>query len=262
MVVHLGRGRAAKWGRGHDHRLRVHHYVNSIRTLLPYLPLRWQRYVEESGFQGPAASPYPKGSPYAARIDAAPPDGGIPGSDLPFLREQLLDRWEIEYAILHCLYNLWSVQNEDFALALARAVNDWTLAEWLEKEPRLRAGIVVPINNPDLAADGDRPARRPARFVEVLLPVRSDAPYGRRRSARSSRPRRATACRSASTSAATPATRSPRCGWPSIYMEDHTGCARRSRRRSSSLVCEGVFEEFPELRSSLLEGGFAWLPGV
>ena len=56
----------------------VHHYVNSIRTLLPYLPLRWQRYVEESGFQGPAASPYPKGSPFAARIDAAPPNGGIP----------------------------------------------------------------------------------------------------------------------------------------------------------------------------------------
>src|SRR5437016_4853366 len=108
--------------------------------------------LEGSGFQGPAPSPYPKGSPYAARIDAMPPAGGIPGSDLSFMREQLLDRWEIEYAVLHCLYNLWSVQNEDFALALARAVNDWTLAEWLEREPRLRAAIVVPINNTERAA--------------------------------------------------------------------------------------------------------------
>src|SRR5215212_9716898 len=159
----------------------VHHYVPSIRTLLPYLSRRWQSYVEESGFQGPVGSPYPKGSPGASRLDAFPPAGGPAGSDLPFLREQLLDAWGIECAILNCLYNLWSVQNEDFALALARAVNDWTVAEWLEKESRLRASIMVPINNPELAAtEIDRLGDHPG-FVQVLLPVRSDAPYGRRR---------------------------------------------------------------------------------
>src|SRR4051794_9610940 len=71
----------------------VHHYVPSIRALMPYLSRRWQSYVEESGFQGPVGSPYPKGSPGASRLDAFPPTGGPAGSDLPFLREQLLDGW-------------------------------------------------------------------------------------------------------------------------------------------------------------------------
>src|SRR5919198_2664695 len=78
----------------------VHHYVGSIRTLLPYMSQRWQRYIEESGFQGPSFSPYPKGSPGAERLDAFPPNGGPAGADLPFLREQLLDTWGIQYAIL------------------------------------------------------------------------------------------------------------------------------------------------------------------
>src|SRR3546814_5289534 len=66
------------------------------------------------------------------------------------------------------------------AAAFATAVNTWMAREWLDKDRRLRASIVVPLQNPDLAVDeierwaGDR------RFVQVLLPVFSDMPLGNR----------------------------------------------------------------------------------
>ena len=67
------------------------------------------------------------------------------------------------------------------AAALASAVNDWQIAEWLEPEPRLRASIVVPSQQPELAArEIDRVGGHPG-FVQVFLPVRSAMPYGNRR---------------------------------------------------------------------------------
>jgi uncharacterized protein len=240
----------------------IHQYVPSPRTLMPYLSLRWQRYVEESGFQAPANSPYPKGSPGASRLDAFPPSGGPAGSDLPFLREQLLDAWGIECAILNCLYNLSSIHNEEFALALARAVNDWTQVEWLEKEPRLRSSIVVPVHSPELAAaEIDRLGEHPG-FVQVLLPVRSEAPYGKRRY----RPLFVAAARHGLPVGihfgGTPGVPITGCGWPSYYIEDHTAMSQAFQAQLVSLVCEGVFEEFPTLRVVLLEGGFGWLPSL
>jgi hypothetical protein len=49
-------------------------------------------------------------------------------------------------------------------------------------------------------------------------------------------------------------------GWPSYYIEDHVGVAQAMQAQVVSLVTEGVFERFPDLRVTLMEGGFAWLP--
>lgn len=41
--------------------------------------------------------------------------------------------------ILNCIYAIDGLHNPDAAIALAGAVNDWLIAEWLEQDPRLRA---------------------------------------------------------------------------------------------------------------------------
>ena len=93
----------------------------------------------------------------------------------------MLDPWDVEVGILNCAYAVDSLHNPDTAAAMARAVNDWLVAEWLDQEPRLRASMVVPTRVPEMAArEIDRVGDHPG-FVQVLLPVRSEAPYGNRR---------------------------------------------------------------------------------
>jgi uncharacterized protein len=48
-------------------------------------------------------------------------------------------------------------------------------------------------------------------------------------------------------------------GFPSYYLEDQVGMATAFQDGLTSLVFEGVFQEIPELRIVLIEGGVAWL---
>ena len=79
-------------------------------------------------------------------------DGAPPGSTLEQVIGSVLDPWQTEIAILTCLYAVESVHNPDAAAALAAAVNDWQVAEWLDRDARLRGSLVVPSAIPSLAA--------------------------------------------------------------------------------------------------------------
>ena len=92
--------------------------------------------MRQSGFTGPPGPTYPTGFAQAARRDAWPPSGLKPGGDPDFAREQLLDAWDIDLAILNPLYGMTSLHNLDFGNALMRAVNEWTAATWLDSDSR------------------------------------------------------------------------------------------------------------------------------
>ncbi len=238
----------------------VHNYPNDIDDLLPFLSRRWQAYIEQSGFKGPNVLRYPKVYESAARRDAWPPNGKRPGGDPEFAREQLLDTWDIDYAILNPLYSVSVIHNIDFANALMRALNDWHAAVWLDADPRWRGSIIVNLHDGEAAAEEIRRVAQDPRFVQILLLVRSHAPYGRREF----RPIFKAACDvdlpvgiHFGGSGDNPITA---CGWPSYYIEDHTGMSQAFEAQVISLVCEGVFEELPMARVAIIEGGFAWLP--
>src|SRR2546423_4064758 len=147
--------------------------------LFPYLPEHWVEHIQLSRFKGPTDTAYPSGVPSSRRSDL-PADDGSPDSDLALLRSQVLDRPGAERAILNCAYAIESLHHPDAAVALASAVNDWLIAEWLDTEPRLRASLVVPSQIPELAArEIDRVGDHPG-FVQVFLPVRAPHPYGSR----------------------------------------------------------------------------------
>ena len=148
----------------------VHAVVPSVEALFPYLDEHWREYISQSGFKGPVDTAYPK-APTTARPGSTPPKGPA-GSSLDLLREQALDAWGSRLAILNCSYAVDSIHNPDADVAIARAVNDWLVAEWLDREPRLRASIVVPSQLPPspYLRYHSRPIRTPLRAGEWAGP--------------------------------------------------------------------------------------------
>jgi uncharacterized protein len=239
----------------------LHNELPALKVLYPYLPDHWVDYCNESAFVGPDANDYPAGSPLTARPGSKPASGPA-GSDLALLRDQVLDPWQTEIGILNCAYRVGSVHNPDLAMALATAVNRWQIDEWLEKEPRLRASIVVPSQTPERAAQEiERVADHPG-FVQVVLPVRSDAPLGNLRYD----PIYTAAVRHDLVVGihygGAPGLPSTPAGWALTYLDEYASMAQVFQSQVISLIMEGVFDRFPTLRVTLIEGGFTWLPSL
>ena len=231
----------------------------------PWLPERWRKHLAEYGAQArlpfSTGTQYPKAAPATARRDAWPPAGGPPGSDLAFMQTQLLDPNDTAVGILSPLHG--SARNTDLDAALCTAVNEWQLEQWVKPEPRLRASVTVAHEDPDLAVEEIARRAGDARFVQILLPSKTNEPLGRKRY---------WPIFAAAQSAGLPigvhvnsvggGYASTGSGWPSYYLQDHHINVHSFQAQVASLALEGVFERFPRLRMVMIEGGFAWLPAL
>lgn len=240
----------------------VHHMLPSQEALMAHLPARWQRYHEQYGPRRLLETQYWVTGTHvlAARVDAFPPSGLPPGSDLEFLRAQLLDEWGIEYGILNVSeVFMFGTQPGDYGAALIQAVNDFTVAEWLDPEPRLRAAIAITADNADAAvAEIERRSHDP-RFVQVLMTLRNEAPMGDRRywpiyraAADAGLP---VAVHVGGINGHPPGGG----GWHSYYFEMHAGHIQAYQAHTASLTLSGVFDEIPDLKIVFVEGGFSWM---
>jgi predicted TIM-barrel fold metal-dependent hydrolase len=239
----------------------VHNTVSSPKALTKYFPARWRSYHETYGPRRSGGRFTPQMYPGAHRVDSWPSSGVTPGSDREFLTAQLVDRYGLSYAILNPFAIGGSSQlNEEYGVALNQAINDWQVAEWLERDPRFRATIQVPFEYPAAAVrEIDRLGDHPG-FVQVGLLSRTDEPLGRHKYW----PIYEAAVRHdlaiGMHFGAWGHNPGSGCGHPAYYFEMHTGQVESFQEVVASLVCEGVFEEFPTLRFVLIEGGFGWLP--
>ena len=254
----------------------VHVDAPYLEALHPYLSDHWIEHFTQSldrGASPPApAAPgapkltrntwhappyYPPKSPVADRAGGARAgDGG----GLERLRREVLDADGVETAVTSCLYPVDRLGNPDAADALARAVNDWQIEHWLEREPRLRGSIVVPIQLPALAvAEIERVGGHPG-FVQVLLPVRTEHPLGNRLY----HPLWAAIERHDLVAGVhfggQPNTPPTPTGWPSYYIETYAAMAQVFATQLTSIIVEGVFDACPGVRVACLESGFTWLP--
>ncbi len=239
----------------------VHFSVGSVNVLLPYVDNFWRAHILETSFKGPVDTSYPRGS----GLDPAPlagHDDASTAASLDRLRAEVLDGQQAAIAILTTSYAIESIRNPFGAAALASAVNDWQMQSWLDQEPRLRGSVIVPVQDAELAArEIDRVGSHPG-FVQVLLPAHSDSLYGHRNHYPIYEAATRAGLAIAIHAGGNPGNPPSAVGWPSYFIEDYVGMSHIFQSQVISLVTEGAFDRFPELRVVLLESGVTWLPSL
>lgn len=237
----------------------VHVSVPGTEALLPYLGEHWRETVVSRGIDGLDLVSYPPSAPLSCRPDWRR-QGMKPGASFDDLVAQVLEAQGASYAICNCLYGAQVMMSEDLGAALCRAVNRWLAAEWLDRDSRLRASIVVPMQNAALAAEEIDFWAADPRFVQVLLLGMGEMMLGRRyywpvyeAAARHGLPlaiHAGSAYRYAPTAS----------GWPAHLASDYVVQGHGLEMQLLSLIGEGVLSKFPDLKVVLLESGVTWLP--
>ena len=240
----------------------VHNSV-AKEELLPHLSPYWRDIVKTRGFgtSGPLS-----GSPIGVnRSDAVPPGGGAAGSDPHWMAQHHLDRYNIAYAILtgSGILGISVAPDIDWSNAVASAYNDALAHLWLDADPRYRGSILINHSDPETAArEIDRMAGD-KRFVQIIMASAANRLFGQR----FYHPIYEAAQRNGLPVAVHPGTEGAGlaypptpAGYPTRYMEWHNILPINTMAHINSLVCEGVFEKFPDLKFVAIEGGIAWLP--
>lgn len=237
----------------------IHPALPGMSALLPHMTANWREQIALRGIDSIDLSSYPPRNPLSARDDWRPATGR-PGSDLALLQHHALEGFGSRLAICNVLCGAQGTFNAYYAVAMCRAVNTWLASEWLDRDARLRGSIVVPLQEPDMAVDEINHWAGDDRFVQVLLPVMTDAPLGKRQywpiyqaAERHGLP---IGLHAGSMFRHPPSW----SGWPSYFIEDYAANAQAFQGQLLSLLYEGVFARFPKLKIVLLESGVSWLP--
>jgi predicted TIM-barrel fold metal-dependent hydrolase len=154
--------------------------------------------------------------------------------------------------------------NAALAAEMARAVNEWTVATWLDADERFRGSIVVSPRDPQRAAAEIRRAGADRRMAQVLLSY-PQRPLG----SRTLDPIYEAACElgvpvlleaggaySGSNRGLTA------IGNPATVFETLVGWEHGGQPHLLSAVTQGLFDRFAGLRLVLSGFGVAWLPSL
>ena len=237
----------------------VHPTVPGMKALLPYLDEHWRETMVRRGIDDMVTISYPTTNPLTFRSDWRDATGRT-ATTVEDLARQALDPFGTTLAICNCLYGAQAAFSEDMGAAVARAINNWIVHEWLDRDPRLRASIVVPQQNPEMAVAEIERLAGDRRFVQVLLLVSGELTLGRRHYwpiYEAAQKHGLTIGIHAGSMYRNPTTP---IGWPGSFTEEYVNQATAFQSQLTSLITEGVFTKFPDLTVVLMESGVSWLP--
>jgi predicted TIM-barrel fold metal-dependent hydrolase len=219
----------------------------------------WRDQVTTRGMTDLLSQSYPSNSPITGRADWRPAKGK-PGESVDDLVKHALAPFRTAFGILNPIYGVQLVFSEDMADAFCRALNDWLVKEWLDKDARLRGSIVIPVQNIEKAVAEIERCAADKRFVQVLMLVAGERPLGKRHYwpffAACERLGLPVGIHAGSNYHNPPTS----VGWGSYHIEDYDAQAQAFQTQMTSIIVEGVFAKYPNLKMVMLESGFTWLP--
>jgi predicted TIM-barrel fold metal-dependent hydrolase len=175
-----------------------------------------------------------------------------------------MDKFGITYGVLQSPGMYIGIINQvDVAVGLARAWNDWMVAEYLDRDPRLLGSLSITLQDvPAALREIDRLGPHP-QMVQVLVCSQGPYAFGHR----TYHPVYEACQRHNLVFGLHPGregaqTSSFPVGRPSCYFEWHTSLPLTYQGHAISLLGSGVFEKYPGFRVMLTEGGFGWLPSL
>lgn len=253
----------------------IHHHWAQQSDVMAYMSRGWQEYLSQ-----PASLPgaveaisilprFPYRRPDGDKLaDSVPPEGGPPGSSLKLLQQQILDRG-VDAAILNYDEGMRTpiTPNSHLAREIARALNDWTIDRWLSADNRLHGLVLVPNQvQDDAVAEIKRVGDHP-KMVGILMSANGlGKPFGHpgyhpiyAAAAERGLPVVIHAGGDAMSETLTHPTPG---GLPASYGEYYVLNALSFVTHFMSLVAQGVFEKFPDLKVLFTGGGITWLSAV
>lgn len=224
-----------------------------------YLPEQYQ----DKGIEVPAGQ---WDNPHDGFLGTSRADvGGSPGEYRELVVEHVFDDLGMDIGMLNAggVLLLGISPQFDYAHALAKAYNDWLVDKWLDYDDRLYGSLVVAPQLPEKAAAEIRRVGDHPRIRQVLMSSGSEMPYGR--------PHYwpiYEACEELGLPVAIHPGADGRglakppsgAGYPRTFLEYHATQPCNYYGQVNSLVCEGVFVEYPDLDWVFLEAGYGWLP--
>jgi predicted TIM-barrel fold metal-dependent hydrolase len=242
------------------------HDWTSIAELTPYMSAGWEALLMRQGdTTGPAdpRSQWLLRNPFGDLLPGAEVVAGFTVADAA----RVIDDANVANVVLGYHEGLLATAFPipEIARTVVSAANDWTLDRWLSADSRLRALMLISTGVPTDAAGEIRRCGHDARFVGVALGANAlGRPFGHRiyepiysAAAEFNLPLVLQTGTEAMSDSSTGALAGGRAA---TYAEFHAQGAGAYLAHVTSMIINGVFERYPNLRLLLVGGGVAWIP--